>query len=1128
MSNYQRLSVFAVLFVFVCAGVYAQETAGHISGVVKDETGGVLPGVEVTARNTGTEATRTVVSDDEGRYRLPNLAPGDYELRAELAGFQTAILQNISLSVAQQAVVGVTLRVGEISEQVVVSAEVALVETTSGTVAALVDSQQISDLPLNGRDWTQLAALQEGVVIPQNAGRSVIGNQGIKIIIAGALPHDNAVLLDGIDIKNQHGSTPGSTAGVMLGVDAVREFKVLTSAYTAEYGRFTGGVITAVTKSGTNELHGSLFEYHRNSALDARNFFDRDPLNPLERSKVPNFIRNQFGFTLGGPVVKDSTFFFGSYEGLRERLTTTAIEHFPNAAARADENGIGIIPFSRFRGRSICSGAERVGDECHIQIPDYMAPYIDLMPLPNLPPDQAELDTGIGSFLYTNPEPTNEDYFVIKVDQKLSESDDFFARYTFDDADNKRINQGVRYTVFQTSRNQYVTLEEKHIFSTGLLNEVRFGFTRTVGLRDEVDTPGWEIDEKYWFIPPEQVAETPFNGGLGELTCRGCGINNFGKNNGVPGLKTLNTFQTADNLIFTRGRHSLKMGGNWTRFQFNQMGTARIAGSYLYDNIAQLMRADFTTASVHFGDLEDRTKMSAGLRQNLIGFYIQDDFQFRPNLTLNLGLRYEFITSPIEVNGRLSNLQDNTPVAGLPGPLQPTVTTGNPYFANPSLKNFSPRLAFAWDPTGSGKFSVRGGAGLFYQQILQWAYLSSVFRSTPFALRMGMEDGAHDEANCGTAATNFVGCGGIFVNTFPDGLARVDKTHPGVLFPNNDPVSDPNQPYLIQWSLTLQREIASSTALTATYSGSHSVKNPRLADHNRPTATFANGEWFYECDRVSRSGRCETRRANSNFLQMKDRRWDSNSWYHSLRLGLRKRFSSGFSYQLSYQFSKSIDQGSTTVSNPSSVNTQGYRATNWLDHRIDQGPSAYNVPHVFSANWVYELPFGAGATGVVGQLIGGWSINGILNLADGPPLSITGGHDVTCDNFCSDVRPSLKAGGTSNPAQIGEPTAWFGTSAVADNFEAPAPGHFGNIGRNSAMGPGVATLDFSIHKRFSINEEAQVQFRAEFFNIVNRTNFGSPRRAALSSSGGVDSRFGEITSTNTTSRQIQLALRIEF
>ena len=276
IKTYRTLSVLAIVLVFTFAGVSAQQISGTIIGVVQDETGGVLPGVEVTSRNTGTEATRTVVSDDEGRYRISQLAPGSYELRAELAGFQTAVLQGIELSMAQEAVVGVTLRVGSITEQVVVSAEVALVETTSGTVAALVDSQQVRDLPLNGRDFIQLALLQEGVLAPVAQRRSVNGDLGIKISIGGARPYDNAILLDGTDIKNQYGTTPGSVAGGLLGVDTVREFRVITSAYSAEYGRFTGGVINIATKSGTNEFHGSVFEYHRNAVLDARNFFDRD------------------------------------------------------------------------------------------------------------------------------------------------------------------------------------------------------------------------------------------------------------------------------------------------------------------------------------------------------------------------------------------------------------------------------------------------------------------------------------------------------------------------------------------------------------------------------------------------------------------------------------------------------------------------------------------------------------------------------------------------------------------------------------------------------------------------------------------------------------------------------------
>jgi len=1150
MTTYQRLSVFAILFVFTFAGVYAQETTGNISGVVKDETGGVLPGVEVTARNTGTEATRTVISDDEGRYRLAQLAPGDYELRAGLTGFQTAVLQGISLSLAQKAVVGITLRVGSISEQVVVSAEVSLVETTSATVAALVESNQIRRLPLNGRDFIQLAALQEGVVVPLAANRGVTGNTGVKISIAGAQPHDNAVLLDGTDIKNQHATTPGSIAGVLLGVDTIREFRVLTSAYTAEYGRFSGGVILAVTKSGTNEFHGSLFEYHRNSALDARNFFDIGVADPTVRSKVPNFIRNQFGFTLGGPIVKDRTFFFGSYEGLRERLTTTHISTFPNEKAHQ-----GIIPL-RFRGRTQCPSSERVGNECHIVIPDRMQPYIDLYPLPN----GRDLGNGVGEFFFPNPQPTDEDYGVIKVDHRFSESDDFFARYTGSDAEATRTLESFTYGRLETTHYQYVTLEEKHIFSPSLLNEFRFGFTRSRQLVDEFETPGNSIDPSLWFVPKERSEEAGFIGGVGLMNCRGCGVDDFGTTTGAPGRKVLNTFQFNDNLAWTRGSHSLKMGGNLTRFQYNWMGSSRLSGSYLYDSLGALLHAEFLEASVHFGDFEDQTKMSAGLRQSLIGFYIQDDFQFRPNLTFNLGLRYEFITSPTEVNGRLGNLQD---------PLQTVPDIGNPYFANPSLKNFSPRIGFAWDPTGSGKNSIRGGFGLFHQQILQWAYISSVFRSSPFALRAGVEATSHNPTECGGPRTNGVDCNDIFLNldfegqtnpdtgapyiAFPDIYKVWDNTHPGVLFPNFDPVSDPQQPYLMQWSLTLQREIVAGMAVTATYAGSRGVHNTRIADHNRPTGTFLNGAWVYECESTTdeRRPRCVAPRANSFFLQMKDRRWDANSWYHALKLGLRKRFSAGFSYQLSYQWQKSMDQASGTSGVPSEISNAQDLASNWLDHRIDQGLSAYHVPHVFSANWTWELPFGpgrsfgSGATGVVSQLIQGWALTGILNLSDGAPINMEGGARLTC-SVCSRLRPHLAPGGTNSPPVTGEPTAWFGEDG-GDNFEIPLPitladgtpcrrdagpgeciGVYGNVGRNTAVGPGAASLDFAIHKGFSVGETAQIQFRAEFFNIMNRTNFGNPRRSAFTSSGSTDSNFGRITRTATTSRQIQFALRVEF
>ncbi|MBI2822952.1 MAG: carboxypeptidase regulatory-like domain-containing protein, partial [Acidobacteria bacterium] len=301
MANSHRFSVTVTLLLSLfLTTAFAQETTGTLTGAVRDESGAMIPGVTVVAVNKETGATRNAITGDEGRYRLPQLAPGSYELRAELAGFQTTVIQGVTVSVGQEAVLPIVLKVGEITEQVVVSAEIPLVDTTTANIGALVDNKSIQDLPLNGRDFIQLAALQEGVVTPMSGNRSRTGDAGVKMSIGGTRPNQTAVLLDGTDIKNQYGGTPGGLAGALLGVDTVREFRVITNAYSAEYGRFTGGVISAVTRSGTNELHGTVFEFHRNSALDARNFFD-----PGDN---PPFRRNQFGFTLGGPIQKERTF----------------------------------------------------------------------------------------------------------------------------------------------------------------------------------------------------------------------------------------------------------------------------------------------------------------------------------------------------------------------------------------------------------------------------------------------------------------------------------------------------------------------------------------------------------------------------------------------------------------------------------------------------------------------------------------------------------------------------------------------------------------------------------------------------------------------------------------------------
>jgi len=401
-----------VLIGLMANGLMAQSST--ILGTVQDETDAVLPGVSVTTTNLDTNQSRTVISDDEGRYRVSQLQSGSYEVQAELSGFSTGVRRPISIAMDSQAVVNFSLRIGQITERVVVTGEAALVETTSAVTSGLVDDRQIRDLPLNGRDFVQLALLQEGIVANTKYLRTQGGNDGTLISMAGARVHQNAFLLDGTDIRGARGVVPAGASGAVAGVETIKEFKVITGAFSAEYGQFTGGVITAITKSGTNDLHGSIYNYHRNAAVDSRNFFDRDPTDPLNRSSVPKFVRNQFGFSLGGPIIKDKTFIFGSLEVIRVRQ-----------ALNPGSDG-GFVFTDQVRAGEY---PDRNGNPIPVH-PD-VQPYIDIIPLQN----GRDLGGGIGE--YFNPEnyPTDGELYTIRVDHEFSEADSIFARYTLDDSE---------------------------------------------------------------------------------------------------------------------------------------------------------------------------------------------------------------------------------------------------------------------------------------------------------------------------------------------------------------------------------------------------------------------------------------------------------------------------------------------------------------------------------------------------------------------------------------------------------------------------------------------------------------------------------------------------------------------
>ncbi len=550
MANSTRVHLGLFVLILMIAGMaYAQVTTGTISGVVKDSTGAVLPGAAVTVKNLNTGLTRTIVCDDQGRYYAPNLALGDYELQAELMGFQTEIRRGVKLTVGREAVVDFTLKVGEITEKVLVVGEAPLVETSSPTLAGLVDDRTIRDLPLNGRGFTQLAMLEAGVGRTVNVRQEINKGFGPKISFAGARPEFTGFLLDGTDIKNETNfQTPASAAGVLLGVDTVREFQVVVSSYSAEYGRTAGGVVNAVTRSGTNELHGSVFEFHRNSALDARNFFD-------PTKEPPEFKRNQFGFTIGGPLKKDRSFFFGSYEGLRERLAMTQIVNVPTAEARQ----------GRLPGRTV-------------QVSPSVVPFLSLWPLPN----GRDFGDGTGEFLFASNQPKGEDFFVVKIDHNFSEKDSFFARYSFDDAvfTSPSGRGSPNFVVDAVTRAQYTTVEEKKIISPNLVNLFRFAYNRTkIGADDRAIRP---IDKSLFFVPG------PF---FGKIRIGNGFIVDPGVDGKWPRNSVLNLFQYIDTLTYTKGRHILKAGISASRYQYNEFAPTRLGGEYQYDSWEDFLRA---------------------------------------------------------------------------------------------------------------------------------------------------------------------------------------------------------------------------------------------------------------------------------------------------------------------------------------------------------------------------------------------------------------------------------------------------------------------------------------------------------------------------------------------------------
>lgn len=1051
-----RLAFLAALILFqsLPSPALAQTTRATISGTVTDEKGALVPNAKVMVRNIDKNITRETTSDDGGLYRLRELEPGNYEVRVEAQGFAPEVRGGIGLTLGHEAVIDVSLKAGAVAGEVLIQ-NAPLVETTTSALSFLVSRKQIDELPLNGRDVLQLATLNNGIVstASNSDAQSEVGAGTTRLSSNGGRLDFNAFIVDGVETSDAFGNSPGGLGGGFLGVDALREFQVLTSNYSAEYGQGGGAIFTAVTKSGTNDIHGTAFEFIRNSALDARNFFNA--------AKLP-FQRNQFGGSIGGPIRKNRTFFFANYEGLRRREGTSTIFNVPSPAARTGNLTTG-----------------------QVTVNPAILPYLALFPLPNGP---ISGDTGV--YRRDFKESTNEDFFVARLDHTLTNKHSIFGRYSFDDSDLRGVNTnaGVIQEQVLVNRNQYLSLEGVSLLSSRAINSLRFAFNRS---RFSSDYPfSVPVPDSLAFLPGHPMGATVLSG-----------LSDLRPALTVPRQFVLNTFEVNDQFAYTFGSHSLKFGGMARRYQLNANSPLITDGAYLFGGgVAGFLQGGFFLLTPQPG-----TDFYRNIRQWLFGFFVQDDWKVNRKLTLNLGLRYEPISTPTEANGKDVNFRTLTDQNSSPAP----------YIENPSYKNFGPRLGFAYDPTGDGRWAIRGGFGVFYSAILPMRYRFQISAVPPFANLIGVP--AIPALGCGFP--NSFNC--INIITLPLGLRWQTEFQA-------------KQPTVYQWNLNVQREISRDLVVQAGYVGSRGIHlETGFTSNVRRDFVLVNGEKFFPFVDLPPTSPTspgnEGPKINTCCSSIQVLGFNGDAYYNAMQLTATKRFSKGLQFQVAYTFAKSIDTNSATDS-VFTNGSVGSDAQDPFDTSRERGLSDFDVRHNFVANFLYDLPFGGG------KLKDGWSIGGILNLRSGFPFHVNLGQGFDrarngIDNQRSQ-RPNVAPGRDYSSAITGNPNRFVDPAA----FVLQPAGFYGNEGRNVLIGPDLKVFDLTLIKKTPITERVNMEFRAEVFNLFNHTNFAGPEANNRAIFVGVDANgngivpasFGQLTKTATSSRQIQFGVKFVF
>jgi Carboxypeptidase regulatory-like domain len=1036
----------------LCSAAFAQGDAS-IWGSVSDSSGAGVAGATVTIRNLETGTLRALVTDELGRFNAPSLAVGTYDVAASKPGFQLDRRNSINLAVGQREEVNLALQVGDVHQVIEVPADLGIVQITTEEISGLVGERQVKDLPLNGRSYDQLLTLNPGVInyTSQRAGgigtsNSVVGNM---FAVSGRRPQENLFLLNGVEFTSasEINNSPGGVSGQLLGVDAVREFAVVKDTYGAEYGKRPGAQVNIVTANGTDQFHGSAYEFLRNSALDARNFFDH--------GDIPHFGRNVFGGSAGGPIVKGRTFIFGNYEGYRQTLGLSDLTLVPDDTSRANAAAS-------------------------------VRPLLALWPVANGP--ELVTSTGTPSGIaeaFSNPiQHVREDFGTVRVDQTLSSKDSLTGVYTIDDSDAHSPTSNPISFVKVRLREHVLSLNETHVFSPSIVNRATFGFSRGAFFFDSgttVDLPGW-IHEG------QPVGAVVVGGGT---TLNGASqITNGGTNAGSNLTAVRNLFTGSDQVSITHGRHLLSFGAWLQRVQANDVLIQDQYGQASFANLQGFLQGTVSTYTFapSFTPLGWRSLEGA--------FYAEDAIRLKPSLEVRIGFRAESTNGWNEVNGRASNYGFDSNGTIL---TQPVV--GSSVFSDNHAKFLpAPRIGIAWSPFSSKKTVIRGGFGEYYALLDNLSY--RLDQNGPF--------------NTVAAAKSIP-----FSSIFPGASYATAKVIPSGVQP------DLRTPTIESWSLKVERQISSNTSVSVGYIGSHGYHELLSVDANLPTATicpaspcpaaYSAGTLFYPANAPL-----------ANSAVPNTTHWFSQgiSSYHGFEADVNRRLGHGLQFRGVYTFSKALDDGDN-VNTSVATNSPAFVA-NPLDPKSDYGRASFDIRHAGVINATYDIPFGRGnlnGSGWVERVFGNWQVSAIETLQSGLPFTPQLSYNPSNDGDTRNpVRPSVNPNFTGS-AINGGPNLYFNPSA----FIQPLPGTYGNVGRNTLPGPSLVETDISAAKKFAFSERLGLQFRAEVFNLFNHTNFNTPNPVVYAAAtGGPSPTAGVITSTATSSRQVQFGLKLSW